>query len=91
MEAERAKREKGASATGPPVSASDAAPTAAAQLDIRGTLGGIGTGIGSLFGRGVASIRGAGPVGAGGEEKKGLRPMSLSPSVSGGNLRGGKL
>ena len=61
------------------------------QLDnVRATLGGIGSSVGSFFGSRVASFRavsGTGPgAGVGGEEvagqKKGLRPMSLSPSAN---------
>jgi hypothetical protein len=64
--------------------------------DIRATLGGIGSGIGSFFGSRVASFRGTG-AGTGAAtttptpvvstvkatpERKGLRPMSLTPSAS---------
>ena len=65
--------------------------------DIRATLGGIGSGIGSFFGSRVASFRGGGGAGVGGgavqqqqgvkETKSGLRPMSLKTSGSGSSLK----
>lgn len=102
-EAERIRKEKAAvdqpeSATSPskltPV-ASPATSQAAISpplADIRTTLGGIGSGIGSFFGSKVASLRGTTPVASTGSEagvspvatpeKRGLRPMSLTPSAS---------
>jgi len=52
------------------------------MADIRTTIGGIGTGIGSFFGSRVASFRGKPEV-----PKTGLRPMSLSPSASAATLK----
>lgn len=60
-------------------------PTSPPLADIRSTLGGIGSGIGSFFGSRVASIRGTGgtpPAPVATPEKRGLRPMSLTPSAS---------
>ena len=51
--------------------------------DIRTTIGGIGSGIGSFFGSRVASLRGR----AAEEPKAGLRPMSLTPSASAATLK----
>lgn len=55
-------------------------------VDIRNTIGGIGSGIGSFFGSKVASLRG-GQVAKAEAPKNGLRPMSLSPSASSATLK----
>ena len=104
-EAERIRKEKTALET-PPLEPSQRiqspTPSSASGLpsppaaDIRATLGGIGSGIGSFFGSRVASFRGAAaanntttpaaPVVVATPEKrpekKGLRPMSLTPSAT---------
>ncbi|WVR09652.1 hypothetical protein IAU60_006726 [Kwoniella sp. DSM 27419] len=87
-------RQAGATTSAPKAS------SAPAVQDIKNTLGGIGSGIGSFFGSRVASFRGQGqasapvapasPAGSAGqkEESKGLRPMSLSASASSGSIKG---
>jgi hypothetical protein len=90
-EAERIRKEKLASE--PPITSP--ATAISPPPDIRATLGGIGSGIGSFFGSRVASFRGSAapaasttsnstpttPAVATPVEKRGLRPMSLTPSA----------
>lgn len=71
-ERERAARPPTAEATAPPASA-----------DIRRTLGGIGSGIGSFFGSRVGPFQRPAKE----ETKSGLRPMSLAGSTSNTNLK----
>jgi len=92
-EAERIRKEKLASE--PPITSP--ATATSPPPDIRATLGGIGSGIGTFFGSRVASFRGTNTPAAATNstssstpttpavvmpvEKRGLRPMSLTPSA----------
>lgn len=93
-EAERARKENADSTSS--LVTSPAPSQSPSTADIRSTIGGIGSGIGSFFGSRVASFRGTpatasseaatSPVATATPEKRGLRPMSLTPSAT--NVKG---
>ncbi|ORY31584.1 transport protein Avl9-domain-containing protein [Naematelia encephala] len=80
---EREETDRTRKGTQPTQSQTNGTAAAAASPDIRATLGGIGSSVGSFFGSRVASFRGK----AEDPTLKGLRPMSLSPSASSASLK----
>ncbi|WVQ75611.1 hypothetical protein IAR50_005240 [Cryptococcus sp. DSM 104548] len=80
---EQARAREAISPAGSGTSTPNAKPGTPTGQDIRSTIGGIGSGIGSFFGSKVASLRAPKD-----ESPKGLRPMSLVGSVSSGSLKG---